>query len=188
MVGVHRDRVASFSPCPRMDFVVGGRFCSLLSGGPALGVAGGHPPAIHRVASRELLLGTTLVGWAGVLFPPLGRPARAECWGRWRQARLLGDAGGSSPCNQHSRTVPPSPLRGTPPCGGRDKTDQSPEPAVLFPPLGRPARAECWGRWIRPPGRRRRGQWATGLRRGIGGCRGVSPLQSTGTPRRRIAR
>jgi hypothetical protein len=161
----------------------------------------------------------------------------------------LGD--GAQHASDHRRTVPPSPLRGTPPFGGRDRTrspapsgrlcflpsrgppgpsvggggpegrrgrwatglrrvfggcrgviplqpaqsDRAPLPppgysplrrerqnrspgrgaGFMFPPLARPARAECWGRWIRPKGRRRRGHSATALQRDVGGCRGSSP-------------
>jgi hypothetical protein len=115
------------------------------------GVPGGHPPAVITVGpcppppfgvlppsegetDRSRDAGGT--GGPRVLFPPLGRPGGSECWGRWIRPQAgdgggterrgsgacLGGAGGSSPCSHHNRTVPPSPLRGTPPFGGRNRT------------------------------------------------------------------
>jgi hypothetical protein len=103
--------------------------------------------------------------------------------GGWWIRPQAGDGGGTERWVQHAsgrrRTMPPSPLRGTPPSGGSNRLlarARSEGASSLL--SGGPAGAECWGRWRRP----RKGVGDGGaLRDGaptrFGGCRGVIPLQ-----------
>jgi len=91
---------------------------------PRWGVPGGHPPAVITGRRRRGHLATALMTRQTTIGPcpppPFGVLPPPE--GETEPDAALGGAGGSSPCNQPSRTVPPSPLRGTPPCGGRNRT------------------------------------------------------------------
>jgi hypothetical protein len=116
-------------------------------------------------------LGRTLIGGCRGSSPCNRR--KAECWGRWIRPRPLGGAGGSSPCShwrpetegalcdgaedacEYRRTVPPSPLRGTPPSGGRDKAGHRYESPVAKCrwPIADARQLPCAGRLAQGAGR-----------------------------------
>jgi hypothetical protein len=130
-------------------------------------VPGGHPPAV--VTGPSVGGGGSGPGEGpeteGALFD--GALSRAWGAGGGHPPAVIGSRRRSghyaTALRTRQSTVGPCP---PPPFGGRDKTDQSPEMPVLFPPLGRPA---TWGvPGGHPPavirGRRRSGHYATALR------------------------